>query len=263
MARLTNFTGNQLINFISGGVTVANPTAVYAALFTGVGLPDGTGFTEVAGNGYARAQIAGSSTTNATTSNSTTISFASLPAWVTQGMYVYNTTHAVFPANTFIISISSNNVTLNAAPTGGGVQSGDTIIFSAFATPSGTPAASASNCTVVFPKATGSGLGTVIAFGLYDASTSGDLLTWDFMLGNAWTPFTSSAVGSGNGAVFTQHAHGFSNGTPIVCSAEFGGVLPTTTQGGVNTYTINYTANVTTDTFTLSSSSSAPTTSTA
>jgi hypothetical protein len=58
--------------------------------------------------------------------------------------------------------------------------------------------------------------------------------------------------------VMTTHAHGYSNGDPIVATTEYGGSFPTATQESLTSYVVNYAANVATDTFTLSTSSSAP-----
>jgi hypothetical protein len=97
---------------------------------------------------------------------------------------------------------------------------------------------------VVFPTAT-AGWGTVIAMGLYDASTAGNLLVWDYLGGFPVLPFSCTAASPG---VLTVPAHGFSNGQSAVVTAEYGGTLPATGGSWAGIKTV---ANVTTDTFTL------------
>lgn len=110
---------------------------------------------------------------------------------------------------------------------------------------SGTGPSSATNANAAaFPTATAD-WGTVIAWGIYDASTSGNLLMWDYLGDYAWKPFSGS---SATPCVLTSPAHGYSNGDSVVVSAEYGGALPATggSWSGVKTV-----ANVTTDTFTV------------
>lgn len=47
-----------------------------------------------------------------------------------------------------------------------------------FGAPSGTPRVSVNSGAVTYPAATPSGWGTVVAFGIFDASTGGNLLYW-------------------------------------------------------------------------------------
>lgn len=259
MSGLSDYAANNALNWITGQKAQPALPAVYLALFTAVGVDAGTGFTEVTGGSYARQQVAGSLTTNATTaSGNNTLHFASVPAWIVAGMTIYDvTTPAAIGALT-VSSVTSTTVVMSGNAGGAGVGSGDTIVFSAFAAPaSSQPSTDQNGAVITFPQATAN-WGTVVGFGLYDASSSGNLLAWDFLGNFAWLPASVSSVGSGNGGVFTTHAHGYANGDPVVVSAEFGGALPTVAQGQLTSYTINFVANVATDTFTLSSSSSAP-----
>jgi len=125
--------------------------------------------------------------------------------------------------------------------------------------PAIVPASISNAATVSFPTATAN-LGTAIAWGLYDASTGGDLLLWDYLGAYAWLPATSTAVGSGSGAVITAHAHGYANGDAVVITAKYGGALPTFTQS--NFTGVLTVANVTTDTFTVTNGGTAVWTST-
>ena len=96
---------------------------------------------------------------------------------------------------------------------------------------------------VTFATATAS-WGTVIAFGLYDASSAGNLLAWDYLGNFNWLPATVSAASPG---VNTAKGHGYSNGDPFVFSTEYGGTGPTFSAGN---YTgVQTVAGVTTDTF--------------
>lgn len=125
--------------------------------------------------------------------------------------------------------------------------------------PSVVPAFTSNASTITFATATAS-WGTVIGFGLYDAITTGNLLAFDYLGNFSWLPATNSSVGSGNGAVITSHAHGYSNGDPVVITTKYGGTLPTFTQSNFTGVLI--VANATTDTFTVTNSATAVWTST-
>lgn len=96
---------------------------------------------------------------------------------------------------------------------------------------------------VTFATATGTG-SNIIAFGLYDAATAGNLLAWDYLGGFSWSPFSCTLASPG---VLTVPAHGFSNGDNVVVDAEYGGTLPATGGSWAGGLTV---ASVTTDTFT-------------
>jgi hypothetical protein len=59
--------------------------------------------------------------------------------------------------------------------------------------------------TITFPTATAS-WGNIIAFGLYDAASAGNLQAWDYFGNYLWLPATVSAASA---AVITAKAHGF------------------------------------------------------
>lgn len=257
MTGFSDYSADAALNWAGGAVAMPALPAVWLALFTAVGTDAGTGFTEVSGGSYARVQVAGNVTTNATTANgNNTLHFASTPSWVQPGMYIYDiTAPSVIPAATTVVSVTGTTVVMSANATGAGVGSGDTIRFSAFAPASGTaPSSMANNSIITFPTATAN-WGTVIAFGLYDASTSGNLLVWDFLGNFQWLPFESTNVGAGNGPVFTVKGNAYSNGDPIVFTAEYGGTLPTLTAGTITGYTPNFVANQATDSFTAQQTS--------
>ena len=121
----------------------------------------------------------------------------------------------------------------------------------------GSAPSSISNLNALtFPTATAD-WGTIIAFGLYDASTAGNLLAWDFFGNYLWLPTTVSAASP---AVLTAHAHGFSGGDLIEWTIEYGGTNPTFSAG-------NFTGQLTvtsptTDTLTVTNAAAAVNTST-
>lgn len=226
MTGLSNYSANNIGNYITGQIAMPALPAVFLALFTAVGTDAGTGFTEVTGGAYARVQVAGTAVTNGTTATSSpTLHIASVPAWIVAGMLVYDVTTAT--AIGTVLSTTGTTVTL-VANSAGAVGSGDTLSFSAFGSTSGTaPATTTNGAIVTFAQATAS-WGTVVAWGLYDASSSGNLLTWDYMGAFAWQPATVSAASPG---VITAHAHGLANGDSFEFSTEYGGTAPSFSAG--------------------------------
>jgi hypothetical protein len=203
--------------------------SVWLALFTVAPTDAGTGGTEVTGGAYARVQVAGAATTNGTTaSGNPTLHFVSTPAWITAGMSIYDVTaSSVIPAGTTVLSTTGTTVTMSANATGAGVGGTDSIAFSAFAAPTGSaPTSSTSNAQTNFVTATAN-WGTVIAWGLYDAASSGNLLEWDYLGNFSWLPATVSAASPG---VVTAKAHGFSASDPLIFSTEYGGTAPSYSQ---------------------------------
>jgi hypothetical protein len=88
------------------------------------------------------------------------------------------------------------------------------------------PSTIQNNGSITFPAATGS-WGTVIAWGLYDALTTGNLLFWDYLGNFSWLPATVSSASPG---VITAHAHGYSAADPVIWSNEYGGTVPSFSQ---------------------------------
>lgn len=258
MTGLTNYSAAIALAWLTGLSAPPALPAQWLGLFTAVGTDAGTGFTEVSGNGYARTQVAGNATTNATTaSGNATLHFASTPAWIVAGMTVYDaTSSAVIPAGTTVLSTTGTTVVMSANATGGGVGGTDVINFTAFPAGSGTAPMTTSNGAVItMAAATGAGWGTIISWGLYDASTVGNLCSWDFLGAFNWLPFESTSVNTGNGPVFSAKAHGYANTDPLVATAEYGGTLPTLTTGTLTGYNVFFAANVATDSFTATTTS--------
>lgn len=257
MTGLSNYSAQNELNWLTGQVAQPALPSVFMALFTAVGTDAGTGFTEVSGGSYARQQVAGSAATNGTTAaGNATLHFASTPAWVVAGMTIYDTTASVIPAGTTVVSVTGTTVVMSANATGGGVGSGDTIVFSAFSAASGTgPSTVINNAAITFVQASSS-WGTVIAVGLYDAGTFGNLLAWDYLGNFAWLPCTISSASPG---VITSKAHGYSANDPVVYTVEYGGTAPTFSQS--NLTGILAVVSPTTDTFTVTNASTAVNTS--
>jgi hypothetical protein len=264
MAGLADYLAQSALNFATGQAAMPALGNRFLALFTAAPTSDaGTGGTEVSGTGYARVQVAGAVTTNATTSSgNATLHFAATPAWIVAGMTVTDlTAPTVIPAATTVLSTTGTTVVMSANATGAGVGGTDSIQFSAFPTatassgtePSVTPATVAnSNAVISFAQAGAGGWGTVTSWAIYDAVTSGNMLVWDYIGNNKWIPFSCTSASPG---VLTCDATGDApaNGTPCVVTAKFGGTLPTTggswagvlTSAGLSGATFNLGVNTT------------------
>lgn len=253
MPGFSDYTAQAALNWESGQAAMPALASRYLALFTTAPNDAGTGGTEVSGGSYARVQVAGSATTNNTTAaGNATLHFASTPAWIVAGMTITDTTGAgLIAAGTTVLSTTGTTVVMSANATGAGVGNGDTIVFSAWpassaasgAEPSTLPANTVNGAVITFAAATAS-WGTVVAFGIYDALTTGNLITFDFLGNFKWLPFTGS---SASPSVLTSPAHGYSNSDPVVVTSKFGGTLPATGGSWSGALTV---ASVTTDTFT-------------
>lgn len=266
MPGLSDYSALNALNYLTGQLAVPALPSVFAGLYTTAPTSDaGTGGTEVSGGAYARTQVAGPATTNATTaSGNATLHFASTPAWIVAGMSVRDATApSVIPAATTVLSVTGTTVVMSANATGGGVGSGDSLIFSAFLPPvasSGTepavtPASATSGSIIAFITATAS-WGTVTSWGLFDALSAGNTLEFDYLGLFTWLPATMSAASPG---VITSKTHGYANGDQVVVTTKYGGTLPTFSQS--NLTGILVVANVTTDTFTVTNGGTAVNTS--
>ena len=234
MTGLTNYSADNLGNYITGQIAMPSLPAVFLALMTAVGTDAGTGFTEVTGGSYARVQVAGSLTASGTwTTSSTTIPLAATaPAWLLalgtngSGVSVYDTTNGFLIGT--VSSISGTTVTLSSTAAHASSGASDSLTFSAFGNTSGTgPATDANTAAITFPQATAN-WGTIIAWALYDASSAGNMLVWDYMGASNWLPCTISAASPGT---ITAKAHGYANGDSFVFSNEYGGTAPTFSAG--------------------------------
>jgi hypothetical protein len=255
MAGLSDYLAQAVLNFMTGTSPMPALASRYLALFTAAPTADaGTGGTEVSGTGYARVQVAGAlAAAAAFTTSSTTITMgAANPGWVVAGMNVYDNTAGANIGT--VASYTGTTVTLTAAASHASSGSTDSLVFSAFPAasassgtePATTPASSTNtNATISFAQATAT-WGTVVAWGLYDAATSGDLICWDYLGNFKWVPFTCTSATPG---VMTTDSttDAPANGSSIVVTAKFGGTLPTTsgswsgllTTAGLSTNTFN------------------------
>jgi hypothetical protein len=115
-----------------------------------------------------------------------------------------------------------------------------------WAAPTGiSPSLIANANPIVFPTSTAA-WGTVLAFGIYDALTAGNLLAWDYFGAFPWNP---CSVVAASPAVITSPRHTYLNGDTVMYSIEYGGSLPTFGQGSFTGPLI--VANALTDTFTV------------
>jgi hypothetical protein len=263
MSGMSDYSAENVLNYIAGRVPMPTLPTIYMALFTSPPTSDaGTGGTEVStsGTAYARVQLTGTLTAGASwTTSSTTITLASAaPAWLTalgttanpgNGVNVYDSTNSQQIGT--VQSVSGTTVTLQSTAAHVSSGSSDSLIFSAFSAPSAssgnepgtTPANITNGAQINFATATAS-WGTVEAWGIYDASTSGDLIAWDYLGNYQWQP---CEVTSGSPAVVSCHAHGFGSSSVIVYTTKYQGTQPSFTSGnftGVMSPTV-----ITTDTF--------------
>jgi hypothetical protein len=270
----SDYLAEATCNFVTGQSPFPVTSSRYLALFTAAPTSDaGTGGTEVSGGAYARVQIAGQLTAGAAISASSSLITlsASAPAWLvalgTNGsnVNVYDATASILTNLGTVSTIATSVVTLTASAAHAGSGAADTLAFSAFPTasassgtePSVTPVTVTNSAVITFPAATAS-WGTVVAFGIYDAATSGNLEMWDYIGNYNWIPCAVSSQSTQ--AVFTSHAHGYSSGTSIVVTSKYGGTIPTASTGSFTG--ILTVSSVTTDTFYTISGSTTNATST-
>lgn len=115
-----------------------------------------------------------------------------------------------------------------------------------WAAASGSAPSQISNANMLtFPTATAD-WGSIVAFGLYDAASTGNLLAWDFFGAYNWQPATVNAASP---AVITAHAHGFIVSDLVEWSIEYGGTNPTFSAS--NFTGVLAVATTSTDTFTV------------
>ena len=267
---LSDYTAENVLNYVTGNRATPSLPSVFMALFTAAPTSDaGTGGTEVSGGSYARVQVAGALAAGAsfTTSSSTLTLGSAAPAWLTSlgtngsGVNVYDATNSQQIGT--VSSISGTTVTLTANAAHASSGSTDSLVFSAFpaagassgTAPAITPSQVQNGAQVNFATATAS-WGTVIAFGLYDASTSGNFLGWDYLGAYAWLP---AEITSASPGVISAHAHGYNAADPVVVSSKIGGTIPTFSQS--NLTGVLLVVGPSTDTFTVTNSGTAVNTS--
>jgi hypothetical protein len=237
MSGLSDYAAEAVLNWEAGVQPMPSLASRYLALFTTAPTSDaGTGGTEVSGGSYARVQVAGVVAAGGSfTTASTSITLGStIPAWVAPGMNVYDTTNS---QQIGTVGTGSSGTTLNLTTTAAHASSGatDNLQISAWpaasassgSEPATTPASlTNSNAVITFAQATAS-WGTAVAWGLYDASISGNLITWDYLGNNKWIPFTCTSASPGVLTADTA-ADAPVNASSIVVTSKYGGTLPTT-----------------------------------
>lgn len=234
--------GGTKPTYASGNYTNAG---VWLALYTTAPTDANASGTEVTGGSYARVQVAGEVAATASFSTaSPNITMTTIPAWITSpvGMNVFDLTTMTQIGTVLTWTGTALVLTGNAAANSSG--STDNLCFSAFSAASGSAPSTITNAaTITFPQAS-AGWGTVVAFALYDAVTTGNELLWDYIGNFSWLPATVSAASPG---VITAKANGYSNGDSFVFSTEYGGTAPTFSAGN---YTgLQTVAGVATDSF--------------
>lgn len=240
----SDYLAEATANFTTGMQPYPTSSSRFLALFTAAPTSDaGTGGTEVSGGSYARVQIAGALTMSGTwTTSSTSITLAAnAPAWLAalgtngSGVNIYDTTKAANIGTVSSLSSSSTSVTLQAAASSASSGASDSCMFSAFPAssassgtePAVTPVTVTNAASITFPAATAN-WGTVVAFAIYDASTSGNMLMWDYIGNYNWLPCTMTSASPG---VISAHSHGYSNSDSVVVTAKFGGAMPSLSAG--------------------------------
>lgn len=247
---LTGFTARNLLNNVGGSLLMPSGFNRFLGLFTTAPGDNDAGAVEVTGGSYARVQMAGSAVTNAVTAAANnTLHFASTPAWIVAGMQIQDTTTAgAIPAGTTVTSTTSTTVVMSANATGGGVLNGDTISFSAFgAATSQGPATALSIAAVTFAQATLS-WGTVVAVGIFDALTAGNLLDWDWLGNDPWVPCSITLASPGVVTaigITANSSPALANGDSVAFTARFGGTLPV----AISSETLATVAGLSADTF--------------
>ena len=234
MAGLSDYLAQAALNFASGNQPPPAIGSRFLALFTTAPTSDaGTGGTEVSGTGYARVQVAGAITAaGAISTGSATVTMPNVSGypWVVPGMNVYDITSGKQVGT--VSSWVGTLLTLTGNASNNGSGSTDSLQFSAWpaasassgAEPATAPAQVTNGAVVTFAQATAN-WGTVLAWGIYDALTAGNLQMWDWRGAGKWSPFTCTLASPG---VLTVTDQSFSSVSYAVVTAKFGGTLPTT-----------------------------------
>jgi hypothetical protein len=227
---LTGFTARNVLNNIGGSLPMPSGYNRWLALFTTAPGDNDTGAVEVTGGSYARAQVAGSLTTNASTpSGNNVLHFASVPLWITEGMQIQDVSTSGVITSLTVSGVTSTTVVMSGNVGGSGVGDGDTITFSAFGAATGQgPALATSIASATFQQATAS-WGVAVATGIYDAINGGNLLDWDWLGNDPWFPCSISLASPGiitAPGITAGSLPPLANGASVVFTARFGGTLP-------------------------------------
>lgn len=246
----TGYSAKAFLSWLTAQQAMPVPGSIYAALFTTAPGDNDAGAVEVSGGAYARVQVGGSLAAGASfTTSSTTITMgATIPSWVVAGMSVYDTTAGA--AIGTVSSTSGTTLTLTAAASHASSGATDALAISAFAAATSQgPATVASGAAAAFPQATAS-WGTVVAWGVYDAPTGGNLRFWDWLGNDPWIPFSATQASPGvltAPGITAGSSPALANGASVALTARFGGTLPT----GLSSETAYTVAALSADSFNL------------
>jgi hypothetical protein len=161
---------------------------VWMALFATLPSDSNIGGTELAGNGYGRAQVSGQLAASADVASGSVLSFASVPTWIVPGMSAFSVTDetSIDSDQTVAAIDTTNNTVTLSAPIDNTIATGDLISFSAYAGATGSGPSIFSNVgPISFPLTTLPGPGTAYGWGFFDAQTGGNLLIADTIAGGA------------------------------------------------------------------------------
>lgn len=247
---MTGYTAKNVLNNVVGMIAMPTLAGRWLGLLTTAPTDADASSVEVSGGSYARVQIAGALSASAswTTSVSTITMGSSNPGWVVAGMNVYDTTAAQQIGT--VSSYVSTTLTLTGNASHASSGSTDSLIFTTFAAgTSAGPATSTSGAAVTFAQATAS-WGTVVAWGIFDASTSGNLIEWDWLGNDPWYPFSCTLASPGiltAIGITSGSSPSLANGASVVTTARFGGSLPS----GMTAETPGTVASLSSDTFSM------------
>lgn len=188
MSGASDYVANLLGRWLTGQRGMPPLPEVWMALFATVPSDSGVGGSELFGNGYGRAQVAGQLESSEDVNTGTVLSFAAIPPWIVPGMSVFNVSNEdSFASGQTVAAIdtTANTITVSAG-IDAAVLTGDVLAFSAFSEPTGSaPTFFANVGPIAFPVTTMPGPGTAYGWGFYDAPTGGNLLTADVLAGGA------------------------------------------------------------------------------
>lgn len=269
MPGLTDLTATSLLNDATGAAPFPAIGSRWVGLFSTAPTSDSgvTGATELSGSGYARVQVAGAITVNgATLTSSPTLHVASVPAWLAalgtgaggNGVNVYDAT-TLAQVGTIASCVAAGTTITLTGNASSAVGATDSLLFSAFplgsnssgSEPVTTPASVTNGAQVNFAQSTGVWSNSV-AFGNFDAATTGNCKWWDYLGNFKWIPFTCTLASPGVLSTDAT-ADAPANGLTVVVTAKFGGTLPTTggsfagllTTAGLSGATFNVGVNTT------------------
>ena len=229
MTGLTNYSSQADLNWLAGSITMPTLASRYLALFTGVGTDAGSGFTEVSGGSYARVQIAEllrrRDLFRLRRVDDHHAERLRLPLGCGRDD-VYDLTAGKQIGT--VLSWTGTTLTLTGNAANNGSGSTDSLAFSSFSAASGSAPSQMlrSNHLCAGDRVRG----TALAFGIYDASSSGNLLARDYLGNYPWLP---AYITSASPGIFDVKGNSYSAADPIVFSTEYGGTAPTFSQSNL------------------------------